>query len=235
MLDSKPNTQLKILGIFFLLLFLFKLIQNIYANAPRTSLWFCTTFLLIIFIGLYFNNLLILSSSIVSLFIIETLWVIDLIYFSFSGKLIIGIASYLFTLSPSEYILTFYHFFSLLIPIYIVFSVKKFHKNAWILSSLHLLILSILTISLTKVNINCVRSACEMGIFNFLYYLKPPWLPFIFFQWIGITLIIFIPTNLLFNKLIKISEDKENLNNSQPKHLNNTTSKLQHGKNRIIK
>jgi len=64
MLDSKPNTQLKILGIFFFLTFLVRAILSFYEQNPQVILWFCVTVLLLFSIGLYFNNLLIIYGGV---------------------------------------------------------------------------------------------------------------------------------------------------------------------------
>jgi len=203
LLKGTNNIHFKLLALFFFTIAIFHFSLSIYEGTLIAFLWFCVTVLILFAIGLYYKNILILSSVVTSSFLIELLWTIDIISFSLTGKLIVGIATYLYYIPSIRYILTFYHLFLFVIPIYIIFMLKDFHKYSWIFSSIHLFAVSILTLALTKFNINCVRDVCELGIFNFIYAIKPTILPFFIFSWLALTLIVFIPTHLLFYFIIR--------------------------------
>ena len=197
------DKYLKILSLIFLLIFIFHLSLSIYEGEPRASLWFCATLLIVFAFGLYYKNTLILSSVVVSAFVIEFLWTIDIISYTLSRKLVLGILPYLYDISLMRFIITYYHILLLIVPIIIIiFSLKKFHKHAWIFSSFHLLIVFIISI-ITKAEFNCIKKSCELGIFNFVYVLRPEFLPYFIFHWLGLTIVIFIPTNILFTFLSK--------------------------------
>ena len=200
-MKKSDKTFLRMLSLFFGLMALGNIIVAFYNGNLTNLLWFCNTVLIIFAIGLYYRNLMILSSVLTSSLVIEFLWTIDVISFSLTGNLLIGIANYLNSVSLIGYIMTFYHLFLFVIPICVIFFIKKFHKLSWVFSSFHLLIVFILTKILTNSNINCVRDYCNIGIFQPLYLLKPIMAPFFIFHWIIITILVFIPTHLFLINL----------------------------------
>lgn len=103
----------KILAIFFLILFTLNVFLSIYEKNPEWILWFCVTLLPIFAFGLYYKNILVLSSVVTSSFIHYLFWTIDIISFSFTGNLVIGIAAYIYTISFPKFILTFQGLYAL--------------------------------------------------------------------------------------------------------------------------
>ena len=195
--------QFFVLSVIFTLLAIARLILALTEGPISTLLWFCVTILFLFPIGLYFKNKLIISSVITSGFILNLALSIEVISYSLTGKILLGIGTYLNDLSPLGHLITFYHLFLVIGPIYIIFLMKDFHKYSWIFSSFHFLIISLATFFLTNFSENCVRAPCELGFFNLIYAIKPVLIPFFIFHWILITLIILIPTNIIFYYIIK--------------------------------
>lgn len=198
---------MKIKEIYFLIgilsLFLtLRIISGIKANDWAFFLWFCFFNLALLTFALYTENNFLLSTVLTSSFILSGVYTIDLISFTFSGKLIFGVANHLPYANILDQITTYYHIFLLAIPIYILHKKKTFHPKSWIFSSLSLLIVSLITAYIFKSNINCAITACDIGIFNFIYNIKPTWTPLVLFNWLATTIILFIPTNYLFHYLI---------------------------------
>ena len=187
----------------FILLFLIliaRLLNAFIENSIAEVFWFCVATLFMLVIGLYLKSNLLISSTLVSSFIIEIFWFIDVISFIFRKKLVLGIAEYLFVLNPLSFMINFYHLFLLLLPPFIILINRDLHKYSWVLSSLYFLFVELITLitQYSTHNINCVRAYCQFGVFNFIYYFKQSSLPFFIFNWFFITLFIFIPTYGLF-------------------------------------
>jgi hypothetical protein len=189
-------------GIFFLLLFLAHLIVSLQLGLLERSLWFCATVMLTFGIGLLINNDLLISSAVTSSILIEILWAIDMGSYLITNKLAIGIVTYVSTASSAEMILTFYHVFVLIVPVVFVFTRKKFHPYSWAASSVHLLIVLLITFFVAHTGVNCVNVVCSFGIFTPLYGLKPLWLPHVLFLWLVASVVMFGPVHLIFYKVV---------------------------------
>lgn len=201
----KPTKEkyLWILASLFLLFALSNILLDIYEDVSGEFLWFCINITLIFSIGLFYKNKLLISSTLTSAFLIEILWAIDVSSFLITGSPLIGVFDYFSEISNLRMIQTFYHLFLLIVPLYVIIRIKEFHKFSWAFSSFHFLLVSILTLFLTNSNVNCVRSACSPGALNQIYALKPAFLPLLMFNWITLSLFVFIPTHIFFYYLIK--------------------------------
>jgi len=205
LLKGTEDKNFKFLGLAFIAFYLFYVGLSIYDGVPELSLWFCITSALLFGIGLYYKNTLLLSATVVSSFIINLPLAIDLISYSLTGTLVIGSGSYVIALSPLRYIMTFYHIFLLVLPVYVIFLVKDFHKYAWLFSTLHYFLLSVLTLLVTTPEnfVNFVLGPASLGIFNFMYALKLNQIPYFVFNWIFVSVFIFLTTHIVFMLIVK--------------------------------
>ena len=194
---------------FLLVVFILRIFDSIYNNVAHDLFWFCVANLFLLVLGLYLRSNFLISSVVVSSFITETFWLFDVISFLIWKKLFFGVAGYLFFLRPLEFILTFYHIFLLVVPLYIVFKERNFHKYAWIFSSFYFFVIALLSLSLPGHNVNCVRALCEMGVFDFLDVLNTGIMPVFVLTWLFNTLVLFIPINYLFYYLVKRKRKKK--------------------------
>ena len=195
-----------LLSIFFFILGIANVSASLLGEYYFGILWFCSLTVWLFTLGLYLRNNFLLSTILTASFFLELLWTIDVISYLTLGRLTIGIAEYLFTISPARFIITFYHLFLFIVPMLVVFDQKKFHKFSWAGASAFLLIVSIITLLLTKANINCVRSTCELGLFDFFNKAianLSSVIPLFIVHWFLVTIIVFIPTHYLFKYLIE--------------------------------
>jgi hypothetical protein len=165
--------------------------------------WFCIINLLLLILGVYYKNDLILSSVAVSALFVEILRTTDMIWFFATGEFLTSVANYLRDASTFTTVLNFYHILLLIIPIYYLLKENKFHNKAWIFSSLTYLASSLATLIFTGSNTNCARFYCDLGIFDFIYILKYPFMPFFIFHWIGATILIFIPSHYIIKYFVR--------------------------------
>lgn len=191
-----------ILATFLLLVFVLRFLDSLLNSSMQDFWWFCVMNLLLLVIGLYLRSNLLISSVATSMFLLELLWLGDITSFILTKKLLFGVAGYLFDARPFEFALTFYHLFLLIIPIYVVFKERKFHRLSWVFSSSFFFVVALLTLLLSSGNVNCVRDVCDIGIFSFIYALKPATIPYFIVTWLFNTLVIYIPTHYLFYFLV---------------------------------
>jgi hypothetical protein len=193
----------KLITLFFLILALAHFVVTITIGPRFMLLWFCYLTTILFIIGSYLKNNFIISTVVTSMFIVHLIWIQDTASYLIFGRLNVGIMTYLFDIGRASFFTTFYHFFLLIIPILLIFDMKKFHKLSWLGASAFFFIASILTLIFTKSDINCVRGTCEYGIFNFLTIAYASPLPPFMINWLAMTIIIFIPTHLFFRKVVK--------------------------------
>lgn len=192
----------------FLVIGLINALLAIYELYPPGILWFCSTTVWLFALGLYFRNDLLISSTVTASFVIEFLWTIDYLSFFLTGNLTIGIAEYLLTTNAFRIIITAYHLVMLVVPIMTIFELKKFHKHSWAGASVYFLVISTLTLILTKpnANLNCVFKTCSLGVLSFLEKINELLLglmPPIIIHWLFLTVIVFIPTHFAFRAIVK--------------------------------
>lgn len=198
---SKRSVYLAV-GFVFLVLGLLNTGLSFYEGLPQNALWFCNTVLFVFSVGLLFEKDFLISSAVVSSLVIETLWLVDVFSFYFSGRLILGVASYLYLLNGFRLIFTFYHLTLLVVPLAVVIYRRKFYSSAWMVSSIHFLFLLVLTMAVGEGYVNCTMVECELGVFDFVYLVKPDIFPPFLFNWIFATIFIFILPNYLLVKLL---------------------------------
>ena len=199
------NKHYVFLGVLFLLIAIANFLVAYYDFSPYSFLWFCSAVLLLFSLGLFLKSSLLISGTVTASFLIEFLWTTDMISFLLRKKLAVGIAMYLFEAGDLRFIITFYHLFLLIVPILIVFNMKKFHKYSWIAASVYFLLISVITVNLTSSNVNCVQNICNLGVFNFLKLLNTGLIanfPAYIFNWVFITIILFMPTHYLFRYIV---------------------------------
>lgn len=203
--------------IFLVIILVIRLLTSI-INKEQDFFWFCVVNLLLLIIALCYKNDLILSSVLVSSLFIEILRIVDIVWFFLTGRFLTSVAAYLSNESTFTIILNNYHLFLVIVPIFYLLKKSKFHDKAWIFSSLVFLASSIATLIFTNSNTNCVRFYCELGIFDFFYYLKYPVMPFILFHWVLATILIFIPSHYLIKYFIRKLKDRDDYNRRHRKH-----------------
>jgi hypothetical protein len=208
-------------AIIFLVIFIVNSSLSILNHAPTDMLWFCNTVLLLFSIALFAKNKSLIGSVVISSVVIETIWTLDILSFLLTKHLFLGVASYFPDLPLFKKIITSYHILLLVVPILCLVEIKKIAKFSWLISSAYSLFILDLSLAFAaKTNINCAAAACNLGSLQFLYALKPGWLPFFLFAWLLTTLIFFLPIYLLFAYILK------KLNS---KHLNISTLRKNHG------
>ncbi len=164
--------------------------------------WFCYHVLIVLIIGLFFRNNFLLSTAVTATFVISILWIIDILSFSISGELSIGIFTYLLGLNAIKLLNTAYHFLILPVSILAVFSMKQFHKHSWIGASALILISFLLSFFLASNNTNCVNAECNLGVLSPLNFLYNTIIPPFVINWIFMTFVVFIPTHFFFRKIL---------------------------------
>lgn len=125
-----------ILGIVFWIADTYSKIFYIYT--PQRIFWFCSLGFLIVLIGYFRKNSLILTSTLCLLFIIEVLWTISLflnLTFIIAGvDAFTNVSKYVFApdYPKVRLVITMYHF--LILPTIAIglYKIKKIHKHGWI-------------------------------------------------------------------------------------------------------
>ena len=189
-----------------IILFLWGLVNSAFHlsnNNPQGILWFCNTLIFLLAIGLWLNSKPILGSVTISYLLFGILWTTDIVAWFSTGKFLFDVSIYIASSTILGRIITFYHILLLAFSLRFIIKEKKLYSKAWIISSIHLLIVLLLSLILTDSNVNCVRQACDIGKLGFIYLLKPAFVPFILFNWIMFTIIVFIPMQLILNNFKK--------------------------------
>lgn len=206
-LFKKSNKLLLILGIFYLIYWLFDFYQN--AIVPHNFswiLWYSSAGFLLTGIALIIQNELLIYSLFCALFTIEGIWTLDFIYGLIFHKSLLGFTSYIdfSNFNIIHYYSTFYH---PLIPIGLLVAIlftRKIYKYGWVGATLFTSILIFLTYLFVNPNerINCIFSSSQCDtVFNFLYKINNPYRLFIII--IGLISFVYLPTNYILIRLKK--------------------------------
>lgn len=196
---KKYHKLLLILGIFYVLYWLFDFYQN--ALLPHNFswiLWYSSAGFLITGIALIIQNEPLIWSLFCALFAIEGSWTFDFIYGLIFHKSLLGFTGYIDFLNfdIKHYYSTFYH---PLIPIGLLITMscsRKIYKYSWLGATLFASILIFLTYLFVNPDnpVNCLFSSSECNtIFKFLYKIPDPYRTFI--ALLGLTSFVYIPTN----------------------------------------
>lgn len=187
------------LGIVYVIYWFFDFLKNaVLTNNYSWLLWYSAAGFLITGIALIIQNIKLIYSLFCALFVVESVWIVDLFYAIFYHRTLFGLTEYI--LSPSftskDLYFTLYH---ALIPIGLLIAVlrsKKTYNYGWIGATIYAASLVVLTYFLTdsQSQVNCIRSInnCH-NIFSFLYQID--YLPRVFIALSGLSLFVFIPTN----------------------------------------
>lgn len=168
-------------------------------NNPQSALWFCNTIIILMAIGLWLNNKAILSSAAISYLLFGIVWALDIVSWLITGSFFLNIIIYFASSTPLLKIVTSYHLLLLAISLWFIIKEKKIHRHAWIISSFHLLAISIITMYATNANVNCVHEICNLGKLSFIYSLRPSFVPLVIFNWVAFTVVGFIPVQIVLN------------------------------------
>lgn len=197
---KKKDGTLLTLGTIFIAYWLLDFFNNALLKHDYSwLLWYSAAGFLLTGIALVIQNNKLIYSLFCALFIVESIWIIDLFYVIASHKSLIGFAEYI--LSPGfhtkDLYFTLYHS---LIPIGLLIAVlriKKPYKYAWIGATIFASTLAVLTYFLTNPStsqVNCLHSINQCHtVFSFLYKINNPYR--IFVALTGLTVFVYIPTD----------------------------------------
>lgn len=177
---KRKGIVLNLLGVFFILVGIFSMINTIYQGNPEVVLWFCYIGLLIIGFSILFRKSDLLISQISILLIPLGLWTIDFLYFLINSKSLLGIVDYFFvTDSIISRIISLQHLITIPLSLYGLYLMKdliKANKNKKIgflkiifFSFVYMTLLFLITKALTPKNINCVYESCFSFSLPFYY------------------------------------------------------------------
>ena len=148
------------IGIILLIHWILLVNDRITYSISLNLFWISHLALLTSAIGFILRSNIILSSSLISIFIMHGLWVIDFIFLLF-GNSPSTYTDYVLKLGPERRILTFHHIYLIPLLLWALWKQRKISKHAWIFASLFFLILSIISNFLPgEHNINCAHFVC---------------------------------------------------------------------------
>lgn len=196
-----------ILGLIYISYWLLDFSKNaVLTHDYSWLLWYSSAGFLMTGIALIVQNTKLIYSMFCALFVVETVWIVDLFYVIFTHRTLIGFTKYM--LSPSFHVndlfFTLYH---ALIPIGLLIAIlqtKKTYKYGWVGAMIFATSLAALTYLLTDPNsqVNCIHTANQCNtVFSFLYRIENPYR--IIIALIGLTIFVFVPTNYLLTNVWK--------------------------------
>lgn len=193
-------------GIFFIALFIFNVYVHSQSNNYEQILWFCSFTTLLLAIALITRNNFLASTIVTAALVLETLWVIDVTSLLLFGHLALGTAGYITTVPTIRFFLTFYHFLLWIVPVFIVLDMERFHKYSWLGAIGFFSLISVVTLLLTDMNVNCVQSPCIFGFYEFLRPVVEAlgnYLPLFIVNLLVLSIVVFIPTHFLFRWIVR--------------------------------
>ncbi len=152
------------IGLFLLLHLILLVIDRINYNIIFNLLWVSHFALLTSSIGFILRNNFILSGSLISVFIVHLVWVIDLIGLIIMGSSPTGYTSYLLDLSLYRKFLSFHHIYLSPLLLWALWKQKRISKYGWIFAAFLFGILSLIVfIFVSKdYNVNCANYICDV-------------------------------------------------------------------------
>lgn len=191
----------RIVGLILLVYFLVLAIIRFFENIPHNVLWVSHAALLMAGIGLFMQSHLLLSSSLVLIFVPHSLWIFDL-FMLLIGVGSLKISDYLLRINTLDLVMTLHHFILLPLLTIIIWIKGKIHKHAWIVSTAYVAFLNIIIIAFTPYNINCAREVCDTNFLGFLYFLND-WPQILYFiAQLAILAFIYYLTNIVLAYLV---------------------------------
>lgn len=179
-------------------------VVDFFKNAVLTHdytwlLWYSSAGFLLTGIALITQNVKLIYSMFCALFVIETLWIVDLFYTYFNHHTLIGLTEYILSpaFQPQNLYFTLYHAF---IPVGLfvaVLRIRKTYTYGWVGATLFTTTLLTLTYFLTGPHsqVNCIHTDQCHTVVSFLYKVNS--LSRISIAILVLTLFIFIPTNYI--------------------------------------
>ena len=149
------------IGIILLIHWILLVTDRIKYEIPLNLLWISHLALLTSAIGFILRSNLILTASLISIFIMHGLWIIDFV-FLLLGNSPSTYTEYVLRLTPERRILTFHHIYLIPLLFWALLKQRKINKHGWIIASIFFLILSTMSFYFLprEYNINCAHFVC---------------------------------------------------------------------------
>ena len=146
--------------------------DRIINNIPLNLFWISHFVLLISSIAFILRNNLLLTGSLISIFVMHGLWIIDFISLLVIGNSPSSYTQYVTRLGPERIFLTFHHIYLIPLLLWSLWKKKKISKYGWTFASLFFAFLSLISFLFfpKEYNINCAHSICApiLKVFPFL-------------------------------------------------------------------
>lgn len=189
------------IGIFIVIHWILLVIDRITYNILPNLFWMSHLALLLAAIGFISRNNLLLTASLISIFVIHGVWIYDLVVTLTTNLTPFDFTPYILKLPFYRKILSSHHIY--LIPLLLValWRQKKLSKYGWLLASGIFAFATFFSYFFLprSFNINCAHYACDIALkilpFNFLTKLSP--MPYLIVLNIITAIMIFLLTNII--------------------------------------
>ena len=198
-MDKKKNLIIYGISILFSITLLLMIFNTLRRQAYYELFWYCYPALFLIIVGLFRKKSNLILSQLIIIAIPDLFYIFDVIYFAFTGNLLLGIAKNFVYVGFFEKITSSQHFYILPLSL-LALSLIKIKKNYKILlislTEIILIFLVTLLIVPSLSMVNCVHSRCVIPLLGFLPY---------YFEWFILIFGFALISYLLINLLIKNS------------------------------
>lgn len=179
---EKTQTKIDNFKVIGLILFIISTIDTYFLlkfDGFSQLFWFCNSALYLLALGFYFRKSILITAVLLGALVVQLPWVLDFFYQLFTGKMWLGVASYMFEYGFDN--IRFYieldHLF--IIPLALCGIARLgFNKNGWAVAAIVAIILNAgaFLASSAEDNVNCVFYSCfsdkiEMKEYPFAYAL----------------------------------------------------------------
>ncbi len=184
---TNKERVLDFLGWLFLLLGIGSVIGHIVFQNWKYAVWFCNHAMIITGLAVLFRNRFWLTAMLNWAVIPVSVWAIDFIVRTVFGVFIFGVTTYMFEGPVWNNLMSLQHLFTVPLMLYTMYLLGKPAKNAWLGTTIHGIILWIISYYLITpdYNVNCVHHSCTML----------GWLPYYVILWPLIGILMFYVTN----------------------------------------
>ena len=196
-MEINKNRVLNFIGVFFILVFIFHMVNKFIFYELYEFFWLCNHVPLVVGIAILFRKQSIIIGEFCLLGVASLLWDIDLISYFVKGESLLSNVGYLlhneliYSLSIGLIHLSF-------IPLTLVaiFLIGKKAPRGWIYGAIHgIILIPFAFLFEDKANLNCILSPCLEAIPNFSLY------PVVFI--LGYIFVIIFPLNKLLDLFLK--------------------------------
>lgn len=163
--------SLRILGLAFLIYWVFLFAMHTSRGSPHIMLWTSHAVLLLAGVGLILEKNFLISAALILIAIPHCTWIMDALL-KLAGLPSLGTTDYLWDNSLLSIFLSLHHFLVLPILFTVIWVQGQVHKHAWLLAGGYLASLSLLVLILTPYNINCAKMVCDMPFLSFINILN---------------------------------------------------------------